>query len=289
MIDDSVLRGMAERLWKEAAATHREVHGCEHFEGHEPSRLAWLEAARLYGKIEKKLGTSMAILLCKANEADGGGYTLPSDPFQKAFGSTLVYMASGAGISWSDDHAPFEPLYKDGSDVLDDMLDAGGVEGEIEYEIELECEVDRKYCPSGHLQHRAKIRARCPECGEKIRPKVAPTFEVDDELEGPAVWASALVNGDFSGLDDEDGRLCVKWVDALSAEGWSIVSTRGRTFFSRGFQAFGYDFDQGDMIRYVAHKHHCTEHEACRSNLETARQCLIARLAEEHEKGKATS
>ena len=41
----------------------------------------------------------------------------------------------------------------------------------------------------------------------------------------PAYWASALVNGDYSGLDDAEAARCEAAEAKLAEDGWSVVST----------------------------------------------------------------
>lgn len=40
----------------------------------------------------------------------------------------------------------------------------------------------------------------------------------------PSYWASALINGDYSGLDDNEAERCRAAVERLAADGWSVVS-----------------------------------------------------------------
>ena len=47
-----------------------------------------------------------------------------------------------------------------------------------------------------------------------------------DTITLPSYWASALVNGDYSGLsDDSEVKRVNATIDRLAADGWHVVST----------------------------------------------------------------
>lgn len=48
---------------------------------------------------------------------------------------------------------------------------------------------------------------------------------VNDTVTLPAYWASALVNGDFSGLDANETKRCKAAMARLAADGWHVVDT----------------------------------------------------------------
>jgi hypothetical protein len=50
----------------------------------------------------------------------------------------------------------------------------------------------------------------------------------------PAHWASYVINGDASGIDDADISACDAWLIALANDGWQVVSTEGdEPYFAR--------------------------------------------------------
>lgn len=86
------------------------------------------------------------------------------------------------------------------------------------------------------------------------------------EVVGPAHWASYLINGDATGFDyynthsdqagDRDKADCDKWIDKLSKEGWSIVSTKDDE--EQWFSSFYFDSHGRTLgcsvITYILHK-----------------------------------
>ena len=46
-----------------------------------------------------------------------------------------------------------------------------------------------------------------------------------DTITLPEYWASALINGDYSGLEPDEKRRCKQAVADLAKDGWRIVST----------------------------------------------------------------
>ncbi len=87
-----------------------------------------------------------------------------------------------------------------------------------------------------------------------------------DEVTGPAHWASALVNGDESGLDQREIDQLEQWTANLAKDGWYVVDTardeetgEGReSRFTNHWQVHNpYDDPQirgGDVIDYVVHR-----------------------------------
>ena len=71
-----------------------------------------------------------------------------------------------------------------------------------------------------------------------------------DEIEGPAVLATALINDDFSGIEDdpETMKMYGKFIEAISP--WYVVSCEGEAYFSWN-NPYG---PAGDMIKYIIHK-----------------------------------
>lgn len=78
------------------------------------------------------------------------------------------------------------------------------------------------------------------------------------EITLPAYWASALVNNDYSGLDNQnpdEGQRCRKVVADLAKDGWSIVSDvdGSEPRFTWHYQLYdpGADCSGGDVLDYV--------------------------------------
>jgi nitroimidazol reductase NimA-like FMN-containing flavoprotein (pyridoxamine 5'-phosphate oxidase superfamily) len=77
------------------------------------------------------------------------------------------------------------------------------------------------------------------EPNDKLRLEVGTIY-------GPARWASYFVNGESSGLDDQEEKAEANaFLDELMQEGWYVVSCEGEPFFD-GYQA---------AIEYVLHRH----------------------------------
>lgn len=73
-----------------------------------------------------------------------------------------------------------------------------------------------------------------------------------DTIIGPAFLASALVNGDFSGLNAEETECCRKFQESIDP--WYIVSCEGEPRFTWSFRLYGGDAAGGDVIDYTVHK-----------------------------------
>ena len=57
----------------------------------------------------------------------------------------------------------------------------------------------------------------------------------------PAHWACALVNGDFSGLEDSEADELEAWQSAASEQGYGFcVEVSGEAFFCTGHDARAY-------------------------------------------------
>jgi hypothetical protein len=71
---------------------------------------------------------------------------------------------------------------------------------------------------------------------------------------GPAYWASAIINGDFSGLEDVEAAACRAWLEKEQADGWRIVSTAdgAEPRFTWSFRFYGGECAGGDVLDYVA-------------------------------------
>lgn len=58
----------------------------------------------------------------------------------------------------------------------------------------------------------------------------------------PSYWASALINGDYSGLEGDEDSRCAKAERKLALQGWSIVDV-GESYFTNSY--YIYDPDSG--------------------------------------------
>lgn len=70
-------------------------------------------------------------------------------------------------------------------------------------------------------------------------------------IPGPAYMASALVNGDISGLDEDERPFFTAFRDWLEDEGVVVVGTEGEEHFDR--IAFGECTFTGDVVTYVCY------------------------------------
>jgi len=80
-----------------------------------------------------------------------------------------------------------------------------------------------------------------------------------DVITGPAVWASALTNGDLSGLDDAEEAALDAWVSGLG--GWYVVDVvrdedgvGDEPRFTWSYDLYGGTAKGGDVIDYVVHR-----------------------------------
>lgn len=75
-----------------------------------------------------------------------------------------------------------------------------------------------------------------------------------DTCEAPASWASYLVNGDASGLEDDEQAAADAWLAALRP--WYVVSTEGEPRFSHRVKVHApqVSYDAGDLLTYIIHK-----------------------------------
>ena len=81
-----------------------------------------------------------------------------------------------------------------------------------------------------------------------------------DTVTLPAYYASAFVNGDFSGLTSEGVEHANKLIAELQADGMTIVDVARdedgngiEARFTRYFRNYGGDADGGDVLDYVVH------------------------------------
>jgi hypothetical protein len=69
----------------------------------------------------------------------------------------------------------------------------------------------------------------------------------------PTCWASALVNGDFTGLDHDEEDALLDCLEDLRVGGWSIVSVVGDEppYCTKFYRMYGGTADYGEVVDYV--------------------------------------
>jgi hypothetical protein len=109
-----------------------------------------------------------------------------------------------------------------------------------------------------HIRHMAQFAHNVNEDTNTDGPKV----EVDT-ITLPSSWASALVNGDFSGLDDQEQDECMMMIDKLAKQGWEVVDVARdengeaeEPRFTWNYQIYNPNsqYRGGEVLEYVIHK-----------------------------------
>lgn len=74
-----------------------------------------------------------------------------------------------------------------------------------------------------------------------------------DTVTLPAYWASAIINGDYSGLDVGEVERCSAAVATLAAEGWSFVDCADESRFTQHYDLYdqGATCSGGDVLEYT--------------------------------------
>lgn len=75
-----------------------------------------------------------------------------------------------------------------------------------------------------------------------------------DTITLPAYWASALINGDYSGMADEaEAERCAAAEQELADDGWSIVGCDDEYRFTWSYRLYdaGADCDGGNVLDYT--------------------------------------
>jgi hypothetical protein len=79
-----------------------------------------------------------------------------------------------------------------------------------------------------------------------------------DTVTLPAYWASALVNGDFSGLDEDEAAQCEMVMDKLANDGWEVVGTAddAEPHFTWNYQVHNphSQYKGGEVMDYIVHR-----------------------------------
>jgi len=72
----------------------------------------------------------------------------------------------------------------------------------------------------------------------------------------PFYWACYIINGDCSGMENNEIKMCDKAIEQLAKDRWSIVSTEGEPYFTWSYRLYCPDAgcDGGDVLEYVIHR-----------------------------------
>jgi hypothetical protein len=77
----------------------------------------------------------------------------------------------------------------------------------------------------------------------------------------PAYYASAFINGDYSGLTDSEENLVNLLVAGLAEDGWEIVDVArdeegnaNEPRFTWSYRLYGGDANGGEVLDYVVHR-----------------------------------
>lgn len=96
----------------------------------------------------------------------------------------------------------------------------------------------------------------------KVGRKIPPAREGGKKIEVdtvtlPAAWASALVNGDVSGMEDDEIAAMEKELARLSKDGWEVVSNAddSEPYFTWKYRLYGGTADGGEVMDYVVHRY----------------------------------
>ncbi len=76
-----------------------------------------------------------------------------------------------------------------------------------------------------------------------------------DTITLPAAWACALINGDYTGLDNDEAQRCENAESDLADCGWSVVDC-GDACFTWHYRQYdcGADCSGGDVCDYTIAK-----------------------------------
>jgi hypothetical protein len=78
------------------------------------------------------------------------------------------------------------------------------------------------------------------------------SIEVTQEV-GPSHWASYLINGDDSGLEEHEVKACDAWQQSLAP--FYVVSTADEEpWFTWHYRVHGGDAEGGEVITYILHR-----------------------------------
>lgn len=122
MVNERIIKGMADILWGSAWADHVEDTSCQSLSGCEITSCmpeipegVFRNCERMLGYIEGINGASAIQLIIRAAVADGllsdvedDVWEIITPAYQERFGDCLMHMAMGSGVSWFDDHKKFD-------------------------------------------------------------------------------------------------------------------------------------------------------------------------------------
>jgi hypothetical protein len=75
-----------------------------------------------------------------------------------------------------------------------------------------------------------------------------------DTVTLPSYWASAIINGDYSGMTDDEEARCQHELDKLADEGWDVVDcTEESTRFTWSYRLYDTlaDCSGGEVMDYT--------------------------------------
>jgi hypothetical protein len=75
-----------------------------------------------------------------------------------------------------------------------------------------------------------------------------------DTVTLPSYWASAIINGDYSGMDDDETKRCDYELEQLAADGWNVVDCdTDSTRFTWSYRLYDTqaDFCGGEVMDYT--------------------------------------
>ena len=82
--------------------------------------------------------------------------------------------------------------------------------------------------------------------------KIAPKLHIQF-ADMPSYWASYLINGDASGMEDAEQKQCDDYLRKEFGEDWDVVDCGDTSFFGT-FEGLGHD-----LIQYTLHRHEPVE------------------------------
>jgi hypothetical protein len=72
----------------------------------------------------------------------------------------------------------------------------------------------------------------------------------DNTIRAPAIWASYIINGDASGMNDVEIAACAAYLGRALPEGAAIVSCADNSHFSWNYDLYGGTAQGGDLLEY---------------------------------------
>ena len=76
-----------------------------------------------------------------------------------------------------------------------------------------------------------------------------------DTITAPAYWASAFINGDKSGMTDEEESAFDAYEARLAKKGWRVIDmVENSERFTWSYKAYGGDAQGGDVADYTVYR-----------------------------------